>query len=164
MHGAPSNDFPRHETAELFGLHFRLEYAAEGPERAALKRRHDELDAKMRAWPRTAENDPFYAASHELAAHLYRVTGHKVVVGFNEFCAPNLDEALDEAVAQDAKKIIVTTPMLTPGGEHAQDDIPAAIQRAQKRHPGVLVHYAWPFDVAEVARFLAARVGGFVED
>ncbi len=163
MHGSPPNDFPRHETAELFGLHFRLEYAAEGPERAALKCRHDELDAKMRAWPRTAENDPFYAASHDLAAHLYRATGHKVVVGFNEFCAPNLDEALDEAVAQDAKKIIVTTPMLTPGGEHAQVDIPAAIRRAQKRHPGILVHYAWPFDVAQVAQFLAARVSGFAE-
>lgn len=164
MHGAPPNDFPRQETAELFGLHFRLKYAAEGPERAALERRHAELDAKMRAWPRSSQNDPFYAASQELATHLSEVTGHQVVVGFSEFCAPGLDDALDEAVAWGAERIVVTTPMLTPGGEHAQTDIPAAIRRAQKRHPGVLVHYAWPFDVAEVARFLATRVSGFVDD
>ncbi len=51
MHGAPPNDFPERETAELFGLHARLEHAHE-PERAALEHRHAELDAKMRAWPR----------------------------------------------------------------------------------------------------------------
>jgi len=48
MHGAPPNDFPQHEMAELFGLHARLEHMA-GPERAALERRHAELDVKMRA-------------------------------------------------------------------------------------------------------------------
>ncbi len=161
MHGAPPNDFPQREVAELFGLHMRLEHAA-GEERAALERRHAELDDKVRAWPRTAQNDPFYAASHELAASLHRVTGYQVVVGFNEFCAPSLDEAFDEAVAQGAEKIVVVTPMMTRGGEHAQDDIPAAIRRAQKRHPGLLAHYAWPFDVADVARFLAAQVERFV--
>jgi sirohydrochlorin cobaltochelatase len=164
MHGAPPNDLPKQEMLEFFGLHFRLEHATQEVGRAALERRHNELHDRMRQWPRTAQNDPFYAASQDMAASLSRVTGYQVVVGFNEFCAPGLDEALDEAVAQGTKRIIVITPMMTPGGEHAQEGIPAAIRRAQKRHPGILMHYAWPFDVAEVARFLAAQIGRFIGD
>jgi sirohydrochlorin cobaltochelatase len=160
MHGAPPNDFPPHEMAELFGLHARLEHAI-GAEHAALEHRHAELDAKMRAWPRTLQNDPFYAASQELAAHLAQAAGCEVVLGFNEFCAPTLDDALDEAVARGAEKVVVVTPMMTRGGEHATVDIPAAIQSAQERHPGILMFYAWPFEVSDVARFLAEQIGHF---
>ena len=96
MHGAPPNDYPPREMAELFGLHARLEHA-HGSERAELERRHAELDAKMRAWPRTPQNDPFWSGSHELAEHLGRGTGLQVIVGFNEFCAPSLAEALKRA-------------------------------------------------------------------
>ncbi len=157
MHGAPPNDFPKGEMGEFFSLHARLEHAA-GPERAALERRYAELEARMRAWPRTAQNDRFWAASYELAAHLNQATGHEVRVGFNEFCAPDLDEALEQAVARGAERVIVTTPMMTPGGEHAAVDIPAAIRRAQERHPDVSMAYAWPFEVSQVAQFLAEQI------
>jgi sirohydrochlorin cobaltochelatase len=157
MHGAPPNDFPHHEMAELLGLHARLEHAAEA-ERAALERRHAELDAKMREWPRTAQNDLFYIGSQELTAHLSRAMGREVILGFNEFCAPSLDDALDQAVAQEAEQVIVITPMMTRGGEHAEADIPAAIQRARERHPKTPIVYAWPFETSKVAQFLAAQV------
>src|SRR3972149_8566489 len=101
MHGAPPTDFPPQEIGELFRLHRRLEHVA-GPERAALEGRFAALDARIRAWPRTAQNDPFNAGSLDLAAHLERLTGLPVIVGFNEFCAPSLDEALDRAAAASA--------------------------------------------------------------
>jgi sirohydrochlorin cobaltochelatase len=157
MHGVPPNDFPYHELAELFGLHARLEFAS-GPERAGLEHRHAALDAKVRAWPRTPKNDPFHAGSLDLAEHLRPVTGHEVIVGFNEFCAPNLDDALDEAVARGAEQIVVVTPMMTRGGEHSEVDIPAAIARAQGRHPTTPIRYAWPFEAREVAQFLAGQI------
>ncbi len=160
MHGVPPNDFPKHEMMELFGLHAQLEHT-DGPERAVLERRHAELDAKVRAWPRTAENDPFYVGSQDLATHLSRATGHEVIVGFNEFCAPNLDEALNQAIARRADKIVVITPMMTPGGEHSEVDIPAAIWRAQERHPTIDILYAWPFEASEVAQFLATQAARF---
>lgn len=163
MHGAPPNDFPKDAMAELFGLHGRLEHAA-GPERAALERRHAELEARMRTWPRTTANDPFHAGSLQLAEQLREHTGCPVVVGFNEFCAPSLDEALDQAVAQSPSRVIVITPMMTPGGGHSEIDIPAAITRAQERHPGIPIVYAWPFAVSEVARFLAAQMAQFLQD
>jgi sirohydrochlorin cobaltochelatase len=156
-HGAPPNDFPGREIAELFGLHGRLEHAPEG-QRAALQRRYVELDAKVRAWPRTPENDPFWAASLDLAEHLSRAAECEVIAGFNEFCAPSLDEALDQAVVRGAERVTVVTPMMTRGGEHAEADIPAAIRRVQERHPGVSFVYVWPFRVSEVAHFLAAQI------
>lgn len=160
MHGAPPHDFPPPELMEFYGLHARLEHAA-GPERAALERRHADLDAKVRGWPRRADNDSFYAGSQDLAIHLGRATGHDVILGFNEFCAPDLDEALDQAVARGAGSVIVVTPMVTRGGEHSEVDIPAAVRRAQERHPAIPIAYTWPFDTADVAQFLAAQVERF---
>jgi sirohydrochlorin cobaltochelatase len=157
MHGAPPNDLPRDEMAEYFGLRAQLGRVS-GPERAALERRHEQLDAKVRNWPRTAQNDPFHSAAHNLALHLSRAAGTEVVVGFNEFCAPTLDDALDQAVAVGAEKVIVVTPMMTRGGEHAEADIPEALGRARERHPAVSVDYVWPFDVSEVAQFLADQL------
>jgi sirohydrochlorin cobaltochelatase len=156
MHGAPPSDFPPHEMAELMGLHARLEHAG-GPQREALERRHAELDARMRAWPRTEQNDPFWAGSQELAGYLRQATGLEVILGFNEFCAPALDEALDQAAAR-AGSVTVVTPMMTRGGEHSEIDIPAAIERARQRHPRLTVRYAWPFDPGAVAQFLAAQI------
>jgi sirohydrochlorin cobaltochelatase len=155
MHGSPPNDFPRQELGEFFGLHSGLEHA-EGPGRQAMERRHSELHAKMRAWPRTVQNDPFWAASLELAEALAEVTGLEVLVGFGEFCGPSLDEALDQAALQ-AEKVVMVTPMMTRGGEHAEQDIPAAMRRAEERQPGCAFAYAWPFAVDEIARFLAAQ-------
>lgn len=157
MHGAPPNDFPRQEAAEFFGLHGRMAHAG-GTHPPSMAQRYGELHAKMRAWPRTAENDPFYAASMEMAEHLGQAASQEVIVGFGEFCAPTLDEALDQAVLGGADSITVVTPMMTRGGEHAEIDIPAAIERARERHPGIQIRYIWPFSMVEVARFLAAQI------
>ena len=90
MHGAPPNDFPKHELAEFFSLYGSPGYIPE-TDSVAPKHRYAELEASMRAWPRTEQNDPFYNSSQDLAIHLSRATGHEVIVGFHEFCAPNLD-------------------------------------------------------------------------
>ena len=157
MHGAPPNDFPKHELAELFGLHMRLDMTV-GPERAALERRHAELESKVRSWPRTSTNDPFYAGSLDLAHHLGQETGLEVILGFNEFCAPSVDEALEQAVRDDVAKVIVVTPMMTAGGEHSEKDIPNAIERLHQRHPHVKIIYSWPFPLNRVAQFLASQI------
>ena len=157
MHGAPPTDFPPQEIGELFMLHMRLGHVA-GSERAALEGRFAALDARVRAWPRTPQNDPFYAGSLDLAAHLERLTGLPVIVGFNEFCGPSLDEALDRAAATSAGRVVVVTPMVTRGGEHSEIDIPAAIRRAGERHPQTAFIYAWPYGIGAVAHFLAGQV------
>jgi len=156
MHGEPPNDFPRDEFASFFALHARLHYSGAADD--DLHHRYAVLDAKMRDWPRTPENDPFYAASQQMAKQLREATGLEVVVGFNEFCGPTVEQAIEEAVTRKATKIVVTTPMMTPGGIHAEIQIPATVRQAQERHPGVSIRYAWPFDLSEVAQFLAKRI------
>ena len=66
---------------------------------------------------------------------------------------------LNRAVAEGATDILVTTPMLTPGGEHAEHDIPRALSQARTQHPGVNIRYVWPFAVERVAAFLAENLG-----
>ena len=156
MHGEPPNDFPKDEFARFFALHARLHYAEGGD--ADLHRRYADLDAKMRGWPRTAENDPFHAASQQMAKQLRESTGLEVVVGFNEFCGPTVEQAIEDAVARKAENIVVVTPMMTQGGTHAEIQIPATVKQARERHPGVSIRYAWPFDPSEVAQFLAKRI------
>ena len=160
MHGAPPKDFPRQEAVELFSLHARLEHA-HGSDRSALEQRYHELEAKMRSWPRTPENDPFYAGSAALASQLSQETGYPVVLGFNEFCAPSIDEAFGQAMGPGTQRVFVVTAMMTRGGEHSEVEIPQAIQRARKRHPDIEIRYVWPFDVQQIAKFLASQIANF---
>ena len=156
MHGSPPKGVSPRQVIELIGLHEGLEHAP-ALVRRLLEPRHRKLDAKMRAYPRTLQNDPFWAGSQELAEQLRAATGLEVIVGFNEFCAPTLDEALDQAAAQ-AGKIIVATPMMTRGGEHSEAEIPETVRRAQARHPNVEFKYAWPLDVTAIAQWLAGQI------
>jgi hypothetical protein len=128
MHGMPPSDVPKPETAELFGLHARLERASETV-RAALESRYAMLDNKMRRWPRNTFNDPFYAGSLELAQHLSQATDCEVV-----------------------------TPTMTRGDEHSEVEIPDAIRRAQAQYPSVTFQYVWPFPAHAVAQYLAAQI------
>jgi sirohydrochlorin ferrochelatase len=48
--------------------------------------------------------------------------------------------------------------MMTRGGEHSEKDIPAAIRRARERHSGIEAIYVWPFNVSQVAQFLATQI------
>jgi len=155
MHGAPPRDFPRGEMQEYFQLQAR---EGQPPPVGGHSSRFKELEARMRAFPRNETNDPFWKGSRDLAAALEKACGLPVLLGFNEFCAPSLDEIFDRAAAEGAKKIVVVTPMMTRGGEHAENDIPASIDRARRRHPGLTFLYAWPFQTKDVAGFLAKKI------
>ncbi|MDD2472336.1 MAG: CbiX/SirB N-terminal domain-containing protein [Dehalococcoidales bacterium] len=161
-HGSPPRDFPRGEMAEFFRLHSIAESGQSvTPEQSA---RYQELEEKMRLWPRNSENDPFYQASCALAAEMQKQSGIKVVPGFNEFCAPDISQAIGQAVADGAKKIVVVTPMLTRGGMHAEVEIAQIVEKAQSDHPGLEITYAWPFEITRVASFLLNQAGSFQEE
>ena len=160
MHGMSPKDFPRNEVVELNNLHNKLELES-GAERESLEKRRRELDLKVRQWPRNAINDPYHAASQSLGRHLARASENDVIVGFNEYCAPSLDECFDMAVSKGAEQVIVVTPMMTRGGSHSETDIPEVIRAAKKKHPKLTVLYAWPFDDSQIAEFLASQIQKF---
>lgn len=156
MHGIPPRDFPKNELKELFEIRAALKHA-KNTEKTLLDR-HDFLDNKMRLWPRTEGNDPFHFGSTELGRELAIQSGFRVIVGFNEFCDPDLDKAIRQAVRLANEKVLVTTPMMTRGGSHSKGDIPAAILGVQKDFPKTQIIYAWPFPVSEIAGFLCAQI------
>ena len=157
MHGMPPSDFPQKETLDYFMLHSRMENMP-GPPPPVMQQQYEELDNKMRNWPRTQDNDSYFYASNELAEEISSQTGYKVIVGFNEFCSPSLDDAFNTASKDDSEKIIVITPMMTRGGEHSEKDIPEAIERARKKFPNIQFSYIWTFNISKVAAFLAEQI------
>ena len=162
MHGSPPKDFPPRELGEFFGLHARMESAPRSMD-AASRERYAELDQKIRAWKRTSENDPFYAGSLALASNLAETSGLETRLAFNEFCDPPLGTAIHQAAAEGAKRIVVVTPMMTAGGEHAEVEIPAELERLKAELVGIELIYAWPFHPREVAQFLTAQVQRFLD-
>ena len=157
MHGAPPRDFPSAELHEFFGLHARHE-ASGGQTPPAMAERYHDLEARLRDWPRTEGNDPFWAGSMALAKALRQASGHPVEVGFNEFCSPDVGTAMDAAIAAGAKRLMVVTPMMTHGGDHSEVDIPGAIAEARLRHPEVAFDYIWPFPLEDIAAFLVTQL------
>lgn len=153
-HGAVAADCPREWVTQLKALEARRR-AVDGPVTA------DEaaLDARIRNWPRTPATDPYRAGLEALAERLRPLLdGATLAVAYNEFCAPTLEDAVATLVAGGARRVAVVPSMLTPGGVHSESEIPATLGRLRARHPGVVLSYAWPFDLDTVADLLATQV------
>ncbi|MBA3753073.1 MAG: CbiX/SirB N-terminal domain-containing protein [Nitrospira sp.] len=122
----------------------------------------NELDTKIRRWPRTPETDPYQAGLEAVAAQLRANLGEVLfAIAYNEFCAPTLEESVEQLIKQGATQITVTTTMFTPGGSHSEVEIPEILDHLQPQYPGVRLRYAWPFDVNLVANTLAEQIKRF---
>ncbi len=153
-HGAPATDCPPQWVGELMGLQWRGNHG-----HFDSSKRAEELDAKIRDWPRDADNDPYKTGLEKVAARLKeQLPGIPLMIGYNEFCRPSIHQALEEVVKQGAGRILVIPSMLTPGGVHSEVDIPRALAKVQKAYPQVKVEYLWPFEVSAVAGLLAMQV------
>ena len=149
-HGAPPKDFPRDLVSRLKALEGRR--MATG---GAMSDEERDLDAKIRDWPRTADNDPYREGLLALADALRaKLEGSPLLVAYNEFCAPSIEAAIADAVASGTTSITVIPSMLTPGGVHSEVEIPAILAELRGAHPGVTIRYAWPFDLQRVATML----------
>jgi sirohydrochlorin cobaltochelatase len=153
-HGAVPSDCPRDLVTRLKAL--------EGRRRATggvTTAEEAELDARIRGWPRDAGTDPYGAGLEALASRLRPLLGGaRLAVAYNEFAAPTLEDAVDGLVAGGANAIAVVPSMLTPGGVHAEVEIPETIARLRAKHPAIALRYVWPFDLEAVAKLLATHV------
>lgn len=148
-------DFPRQRLAELK----RLESARREQCERAPSARELELEHELRTWPRDASTDPYRAGVLGIAEDLRRrISPAQLHVAFNEFCAPSVPEALETAIRDGCRRIVVISTMLTPGGSHSEIEIPEAIAEVRAAHPDVEIVYAWPFEPARVAEMLATKI------
>jgi len=145
---------------EALGLHgelMALEWSGGAP--ADAHPRIAELDAKIRQWPRHPGNDPYKEGLERLAEALRPLLPCGLfAIGYNEFCAPSVPEALEQLIRKGARRILVIPSMATPGGVHSERDIPNALEQVQREHPGIRLEYVWPFDLKQVAELLAAHI------
>jgi sirohydrochlorin cobaltochelatase len=120
------------------------------------------LDTRIRQWPRTPETDPYQSGLEALAAQLRANLGEVLfAVAYNEFCAPRLEESVEELIKKGATHITVTTTMFTPGGAHSEIEIPEILEQLRKQYPDIVLRYAWPFDLSMVAKLLQEQVARF---
>ena len=121
-----------------------------------------ELDTRIRQWPRTPETDPYQSGLEAVAAQLRANLGEVLfAVAYNEFCAPTLQESVEELIKKGATHITVTTTMFTPGGSHSEVEIPEILEQLRKQYPDIVLRYAWPFDMNLIAVMLATQVKQF---
>jgi sirohydrochlorin cobaltochelatase len=64
--------------------------------------------------------------------------GARVILAFLQFNHPNLSEAIDQAVAEGMKRIVVV-PFFLVAGVHVRKDIPDEIEQARMKYPGVKI-------------------------
>jgi sirohydrochlorin cobaltochelatase len=122
----------------------------------------NELDRKVRDWPRTPESDPYKVGLEKLAAHLAdKMPDTKIVAAYNEFCAPSIEDAVDNLVASGVKSISLISSMFTPGGSHSDKEIPEDVAELRKKYPDVNFQYAWPFDLNNIAELMAGHLEDF---
>ena len=137
----------------------------EGQRRAAgmpMSAEERELDTRIRQWPRTPETDPYQSGLEAVAAQL-RANLEEVLfaVAYNEFCAPTLEESVEDLIKKGATHITVATTMFTPGGSHSEVEIPEILEQLRKQYPDTVLRYAWPFDMNLIAVMLATQVKQF---
>ncbi len=157
-HGGIPKDCPQDLVTKLKRLETQRRRAGLPPSTEEL-----ELDAKIRQWPRTPETDPYRSGLEKVATELRRaLNGTLFGIAYNEFCAPTLEEAVEDLIRKGATHITVITTMFTPGGSHSEVEIPEILDHLRPRHPGVELRYAWPFDLQLVARTLADQLQRFL--
>jgi sirohydrochlorin cobaltochelatase len=156
-HGGLPKDCPQELVTKLKRLEAQRRAA-----KVSASQEEVELDQTIRRWPRTDATDPYRSGLEAVAARLRRrLDGVLFAVAYNEFCAPTLEEAVEDLVKQGATHITVATTMFTPGGSHSEVEIPETLAQLGPRHPSVELRYAWPFDIELIAETLFQQVKRF---
>jgi sirohydrochlorin cobaltochelatase len=121
-----------------------------------------ELDTKVRTWPRTPQTDPYQAGLEALGTAMKPfLNGALFGLAYNEFCGPTLAEAVEDLIRQGAQSITVVSTMFTPGGSHSETEIPEELEELRRKHPGVTLTYAWPFNLVKVSKMLVEHIEQF---
>ena len=156
-HGGIPKDCPQDLVTKLKRLEAQRRAAKLPPSQEEM-----DLDRTIRRWPRTDATDPYRSGLESVTAELRPLLdGILFAVAYNEFCAPTLEEAVEDLIQQGASQITVTTTMFTPGGSHSEVEIPEILAQLRPRHPGIELRYAWPFDLHKIAETLLQQVRRF---
>ena len=156
-HGGLPSDIPS-EVVEKFMRVHKGRIKSGGP----ITQQEIELDTTIRKWERTPQNDPYKTGLESLASHMEpMLEGYILKTAYNEFCYPDIENAISELAEDNFSKIILVTTMITRGGSHSEKEIPEELHKYQKKHPTIDIQYAWPFCMNGFAEFLGVHIESF---
>lgn len=93
-----------------------------------------------------------------------RRPGRRVELGYLELCDPPIADVVAGLVADGVDDITVV-PLVLLGAGHAKGDVPAAIARERRRHPGVRFGYGQPLGVhPDLVELVDTRLRGAVDE
>ena len=87
--------------------------------------------------------------------------GYILKTAYNEFCYPDIEDAIDELSKENVTKIVLITTMITRGGSHSEKEIPEELSDISVKYPGIDIQYAWPYDMNVFASFLTTHIKKF---
>jgi sirohydrochlorin cobaltochelatase len=152
-HGAPPRDYPSDRVRKLKMLEGERRRT-----RSTMSEEERKLDTEIRAWPRSPKNDPYREGVEALALALRSQSAGEVMVAYNEFCGPSVEDAIAALAERGITRVIVLPTMFTPGGVHSEEEIPEILELARKEYPSIQFDYVWPFDIQELAAMMLAHV------
>lgn len=99
-------------------------------------------------------------AVNEIAAMVKEMTGFDIVeVSFRENHSPNIQKGIDACVSQGAGRILLA-PYFLYTGAHVLEDLPAEMEEAKLRHPGLEMAMGKPLGVhRKLAEIMTERIG-----
>ena len=156
-HGGLPSDIPSEIVEKFMRIHkVRVKTGSE------ITKEEIELDRAIRMWKRTPVNDPYKTGLESLASEMENyLDGYHIKTAYNEFCYPDIENAISELVEDNFPKIILVTTMITRGGSHSEKEIPEELNRFQIQHPTIDIQYAWPFCIKSFAEFLGKHAQSF---
>ncbi len=94
-----------------------------------------------------------------IAALVKEQTDHEIVeVSFRELHLPSIQDGIDRCVEQGAQRILLY-PYFLFAGAHVLEDLPAEIEEATKRYPGLEMKLGKPLGVhPKLAEIVTERV------
>lgn len=158
-HGIPPSDYPGMKV----GLLMMLEILNEKVHWGFLQKWHERLDREVRTWKRTPQTDPYKTAVEALAKKFSERLGIPVLVGYNEFCAPTVAEAIEKALLLGASTVQVVSTMLIRGNTHTESEIATTVQEVAQAHPEAKIVYAFPVEEDLVISLLETHLHRFEE-
>lgn len=99
-------------------------------------------------------------ALHAVADMVRERTGHDIVeVCFREQHAPNIQRGIDRCVERGAERVLLY-PYFLFAGAHVLEDLPAEMEEAAGRHPGLEMAMGAPLGIhPKLGEIVSERVG-----
>jgi len=125
-----------------------------------MEQEEQRMSGELKDWPRTAENDPFSFEMQKLAERVKERGGYEILeVGYDRFAGPSVGEAIEKAIAQGPRRVIVVPAMFIEGGIHVGIDMRETVTALQEQHPEVEIIYAGPpFDPNKHADLIISKI------